>query len=629
MTVDTMFLLMALPPTILLLILSILICYFGIDSLGDLRREYRILKYRLNVGRLLFTHRNKSYVRVWEESVARFRDLVLVSDGDRDLTFGQVDELSGLVGMYLYEKGVKEGNVVGVMMTNSVELVVAWLALVKLGAKPALLNTHLRGSSLLHCVRALKGVGVVLVNSGTERQIALEREMLRVLVYKVDFHSRETSPLVIGERVFGLMRMIPSTDQPGKWAGRRKAGDAVVGFMFTSGTTGYPKPVSLSFNRAWPLLKMGYIKRYGISAKDTIYCVLPLYHSTALYIGLHISMLSGARFVMREKFSVQTFWHEVKQQEATIVLYVGEMCRFLLNRKQFYLQKAEYKTRLALGNGLGKDIYSTFQETFKIPQIAEFYGQTEGFAFLASFLEKPGSLGYIPKLKLGMYPYRVVKCDTESLKPQRDPRTGLCVLCGVNEPGLLVADTRNIGRRSVYRAGSGEVRLVKGVDTTKDEYVSTGDLVTIGPDRSYYFQDRLGDTFRWKGENVSTTEVSACILYLPNVAEVCVYGVQIPGHDGRAGMAALVPHGDLDMEQLYAQVAENLPNYAVPLFLRVVQSLDTTPTFKYKTGQLKEEGFELCGAGTVFFCSHSSGSYLRTSVEIVETVNDGDISVFK
>ncbi|XP_063676090.1 long-chain fatty acid transport protein 4-like [Bolinopsis microptera] len=623
-------------PTFLLFIVSILYFHYGIDGWDDMIREFNILKFKFSFGwsQVRIQRRKVNYIKTWKHSVDKFGDLVFLEKGRSTYTYNEIDDLSNGVGKFLYEKGVADGSVVGIMMTNSVEFIVSWLAIIKLGGRPALFNTNLRGTSMVHCLRSLTDCNYLLLNveakAQLDRETPIDFKLLRITVFLADLWSKDIGNTIIGERVMSMMKMISDEEAPGKWAGDNKAHDAIVGYLFTSGTTGFPKAVPMAFNRLWSVLQVALINRYNITQDDKMFSSLPLYHSTALCIGLHITILSGGRYIIKEKFSVQTFWSDLRAHEATIFLYVGEMCRFLLNRKTSFQPKVEYQTRLALGNGLGKDIYTPFKETFKIPQIAEFYGQTECLAFLGSVLNKPGSLGYIPKIKLGPQPYRVIQCDTETLQPKRDYPTGLCKLCNMNQAGLLIVKSENFGNRTIYHKSNQDVRFLSDVEKKGDEFINTGDLVMIGTDRSYYFVDRLGDTFRWKGENVATQEVASCINKLASVHEACVYGVTIPGHNGRAGMAAIVVDSEdtFSLEALYETLSSNLPSYAVPIFVRMVHSLETTATFKYKTNQLKQDNYDMSViSGNLYLVNHSQRTYEIMTLETNDLIKKGEIKL--
>jgi len=325
---------------------------------------------------------------------------------------------------------------------------------------------------------------------------------------------------------------------------------------------------------------------------------------------------------LRDKLSVTDFWNRMHHTEATIFLYVGEMCRFLLNRKSCYNTKLTYKVRLCIGNGMSKDIWDDFKESFKLDHMAEFYSQTEGFAFMSNIMQKPGSFGYVPKLKIGNYPYRVVKFNSDNLQPVRD-RHGFCTLSTMNEPGLLITNQQFAKKGGVYHKADKDVRYLDDVLVKGDQFISTGDIVRIGPDRSYYFVDRSGDTFRWKGENVSTLQVADVLNTMPGIQQACVYGVKVPGHSGRAGMAALmldVSYDSFDLKELYAVCAKNLPTFATPVFIRYVASLETTSTYKYITSTLKHHAYNLEHSEYIFYKDNENKTYTRLSEQRISEI---------
>jgi fatty-acyl-CoA synthase len=300
--------------------------------------------------------------------------------------------------------------------------------------------------------------------------------------------------------------------------------------------------------------------------------------------------------VIREKFSARQFWDDVTRWDCTLVQYIGELCRYLVNAAP-HPREAEHRIRLCCGNGLRTNVWNEFKSRFRIPQILEFYAATEGNMSLYNVDGKPGAIGRIPSYLVHRFPAALVKVDIETGQPLRDER-GFCIRCAPNEVGQA------IGRIGKGVSGAGgrfdgytsqaetEKKILRDVFEARDAWFATGDLMRKDEQGYFYFVDRLGDTFRWKGENVATSEVAEAITAFPAISEANVYGVSIPETEGRAGMAALVLEGELDLAAFRSHLIDRLPPYARPLFLRVRAAMEVTATFKHTKAGLAAESYD-------------------------------------
>jgi fatty-acyl-CoA synthase len=322
-----------------------------------------------------------------------------------------------------------------------------------------------------------------------------------------------------------------------------------------------------------------------------MYDCLPMYHSVGGVVATGSVLVNGGAVVIREKFSARQFWDDVVRHDCTLVQYIGELARYLVNSAP-HPRETAHRLRLACGNGLRADVWERFKERFAIPHVLEFYAATEGNLSLYNVEDKPGAIGRVPSFLAHRFPAAIVKLDPSTGEPLRGA-DGLCIRCAADEPGEALGRIESANRFDGYSdAKASEKKILHDVLKPGDAWFRTGDLMRRDAKGFYYFVDRVGDTFRWKGENVATTEVAEAIARCPGVRDVSVYGVTIPGTDGRAGMAALVVDDGFDVAALHRHVAECLPGYARPMFVRIRQELETTGTFKHRKDELVREGYD-------------------------------------
>jgi solute carrier family 27 fatty acid transporter 1/4 len=354
---------------------------------------------------------------------------------------------------------------------------------------------------------------------------------------------------------------------------------------------------------------------------------MPLYHSASGMLGLGQALLSGTTVVIRKKFSASNFWSDCIKYNVTVAQYIGEICRYLLAQPEKPEDKG-HKVRAMIGNGLRVDIWQQFVDRFKIKNICELYGSTEGNANLINFDGKVGAVGFLPRLVDFLSPMKLVKVNREG-EPIRDPKTGLLICCKPNEPGEFVSviykghPARDF--EGYADASSVRKKIVHDVFRKGDSAFRSGDVLVRDELGYFYFKDRQGDTFRWKGENVSTTEVEGVISKICNLTDAAVYGVQIPGADGRVGMAAIAdPDGILDLDMLATQIIKQLPSYARPLFIRIKTHIDMTGTHKMKKTDLQEEAYDLSKVKDplYYLCG---GKYIPFDQDAAQKLERGEI----
>ncbi len=541
------------------------------------------------------------------------RDFLRFEDGD--VSFGDYNAGVNRYARALHGAGVERGDVVAIAMENSPDFLMAQGAVAKTGTIGALINTSLRGAALRH-VLAASGARVVLADaacSGALAEVAGETQAvcygcgvpaLRDLEALLD----ESSPAEVEIPDVGL-------------------GEIFL-YIYTSGTTGYPKPAIVRHGR---FTMGGYSLRavLGMEEGDCSYAPTPLYHGYSNFVGFSPALHNGSAFASRRKFSARHFLSDVRRTRATHFLYVGELCRYLLAQPPTELDRA-HRLRLASGPGLRPDVWRPFVDRFGIDEVLETYGQTEANV---SLMNRRGPLGSIGRAAPGTHRnLRLVRFDDVQQAPLRDAR-GRLIECAVGEVGELVSLVAKETRMSFdgyVNAADNEAKLLRDCFVPGDTYLRTGDLMRRDRRSYFYFVDRIGDTFRWKGENVATLEVAELLNGVPGVAETAVYGVGVPHTEGRAGMALIVLESgrSFDGDAYYEYSERTLPAYARPLFVRVSGAMDVTATLKHRKRRLQEEGFDLTRiAEPIYFRDDRRRRYAPLEPEVQRRLESGEIRV--
>jgi fatty-acyl-CoA synthase len=484
---------------------------------------------------------------------------------------------------------LKAGDTVCLLMANCAEYMAVWLGLSRIGAVVALVNNNLAADALTHSINIVAPRAVIVGGGLASRLIEVRARLPAGLTCRVlGDRTRDLAPLspelarFSGEDLRDSERAPPPID-----------GTAL--YIYTSGTTGLPKAAKVSHYRVmqWSHWFAGLM---DTQSSDRMFNCLPLYHSVGGVVATGATLVGGGAVVIRARFSASDFWRDVRDERCTLFQYIGELCRYLLNAPHQGIETA-HQLRIACGNGLRPEVWEPFRQRFKIPRILEYYASTEGNFSLYNCEGRPGAIGKIPSFLAHRLPVALLKFDVESGEPRRNG-DGFCEHCQPNEAGEAVGlipggGAELAGRFEGYADPEASARkILRNVFKDGDAWYRTGDLMRRDEAGFYYFVDRVGETYRWKGENVSTAEVLTALTASRGVQDGVVYGVTVPGADGRAGTAALVVDAQFDLAAFRADVAQRLPSYARPVFLRLLRTIESTGTFKPRKQDLAQAGFD-------------------------------------
>jgi fatty-acyl-CoA synthase len=557
---------------------------------------------------------------VIEELATRFGNAPALLSSHECMTYRSLCERSNQYARWALAEGLVKGQVVALLMTSRPEYLAIWLGITSVGGVVALLNTNLVGASLAHCIDTVSPRHLIVSEELVDTAVDAMPDMAQVpaiWIHGVD-HSwfRRIDVEIQGSSGESLG---PEERRPVSIADRAL-------YIYTSGTTGLPKAAIVSHARVmqWSYWFAGMM---GPQREDRIYNCLPMYHSVGGVQVPGASLVSGASLVIREKFSASKFWDDIVDWDCTMFQYIGELCRYLLNNSPS-VNESKHRIRLACGNGLGRDIWESFQNRFKLPRVLEFYASTEGAVSLFNVEGKPGSIGRIPSYLPHRRSVALVHCDIETGEPVRN-ELGFCIPCAPNESGEAIgklADDLGTRFEGYADKDASQNKILRDVFALGDAWVRTGDLLRKDEKGFFYFLDRIGDTFRWKGENVATTEVSEAISAFPGVEHATVYGVTIPSTDGRVGMATLVATNELDLAGLRKHLMTRLPAYARPLFLRIRSSIEVTGTFKYSKTDLADQGYDpVPCTDYLYFDNPESQAYIPLDKQLYDLIQVGRV----
>ncbi|KQR98062.1 AMP-dependent synthetase [Williamsia sp. Leaf354] len=508
----------------------------------------------------------------------------------KSFTYGECNRRVNRYSALLADSGVVAGDVVGVLAKNKPDTVLAMLAIVKLGAVAGMLNYNQRGAVLEHSLGVLEADVIVVDPDAREALDSVPEKAVPKNVLSFDDLDAKSADL--SQENPSITETLPASTK--------------AFYIFTSGTTGMPKASVMSHFR-W-LTGLSGIGGMGVRLRhdDTMYACLPLYHNNALTVSLSSVLGAGACLAIGKQFSASKFWDDIILNRATAFCYIGELCRYLLAQPEKDTDRA-HSVRVAVGNGMRAEIWDTFAERFGIDRIVEFYAASESNLAFINIFNVKRTVGFCP------LPYKIVQYDGETGEPLRND-AGRAMEAAKGEPGLLISEINDrIPFDGYTDPKATEKKIVKDAFAEGDRWFNTGDLVRDQGFSHVAFVDRLGDTFRWKGENVATTEVEGALDADGQIGQSVVFGVEIPDTDGKAGMAAVtLKNGDkLDGSQLAKHLYDALPSYALPLFVRVVEQLEQTSTFKTMKVELRDQGYSEVGEDPLYVLAGKSDGYVE------------------
>jgi len=560
-----------------------------------------------------------SWGQLVETNAVTYADNIAIKFEDITLTYKEFNEWVNRYAHFFLSLGLKKGDVVELMMTNRPEYLMIVYAVGKIGAITSLINIDLREMSLAHCLKLTPGKFIIVGENCYESFNAVQSD-LDLSQDQILYFLPDQGLIPIPEGFVDLSQEVKNfpVDNPLTTADVKTSD--IITYIFTSGTTGFPKATKFAHATL-----VGAYYAFGhligeFTTNDTMYVSLPLFHSNSLAVGCASSFAGGAALAIGRKFSASCFWDEIRKYNATAFNYIGEVCRYLMNQPSAPDDSIN-PVRVVIGLGLRPEIWTDFKERFNIEKVGEYYSATEavgGFGNLFNFDRTVGCC---------LSSYAIVKYDHDEERPVKNEE-GFMERVNLGESGLLLFQIIGTAKfRGYTDKKATEAKRFHNVFEEGDVWFNTGDLMRdIGNDHAQ-FVDRLGDTFRWKGHNISTTEVEKVLNIFDQVLLSSVYGVQIQGTDGRAGMAAIVPSisiGDFDFRRLIEHLKQNLPPYGVPIFLRFKSKLSTTATFKLKKVKLKEEDFELEKVeDPLYIMLPHESEYRPLTKEIYENIQNG------
>jgi len=610
----------------------------------------------------------------FEQQTNKSKNVFYYVDDKVAYTWQQVEDYSNQLSHFLLSKNAQAKQTIALMMENRPQFFWSWLGIAKIGCSTALINHNLRQTALLHALRTSAAEILIFdleLTPGIEEVLpTLKSEFPNLLLCCVRNIPSSNESVVWPNFALALneeLKNSPVTKVPDQFRSKNRgitAGNVFL-YVYTSGTTGPSKAAKISHMR-FITGCAGAADAFRVTPNDIVYVTLPLYHSAASIIGTGTVLFRGTSVVVRKKFSASKFIDDVREYNATIVQYIGEICRYLVNSPARENEK-NHKIRLAVGNGLRPDVWKEFQQRYNIPQMGEFYAATEGPVGLLNLENKFGAIGYASPKVLKIVKAAIVKFDVETESVVRDSN-GRCIRAAPNETGEFICQVINVlgvtNFAGYTNAEATQKKLYTDVFEKGDKWFRSGDLLKADEEGWAYFVDRIGDTFRWKGENCATSEIAEVLATFPSnevkFHEISVYGVSIPGKDGRAGMACIAINDKpieqhevftgviekdeetkrleaeelkrliekIDFDGLIKYLKQSLPVYAVPLFLRFVSEMPRTSTFKHMKVQLRDEGFNPSTIHQpMWFLDLNSMKYVPLTTEIYQQVIDGTAKV--
>jgi fatty-acyl-CoA synthase len=590
----------------------------------NLRKDWLFVRgvYRaLRVVTPMARNKTRTFPDAFEDLARRHAGRPALIARNESLTYAEYDARANRYARWAMANGIGKGDVVCLMMQNRPEFAAIWLGIARAGGVVALLNTNLRGSALAHCVNLVRPKHIILAADLAPAYASAEPLIEPGAVLWRHGGPSGNLPRIDLDVMAHDDAPIPKSERPALTL------DDPCLYIYTSGTTGLPKAAHINHYRVYAAM-LAFSTVIEATENDRIYNCLPMYHTSGGVLAIGSALVAGGSVYIREKFSASEFWDDVVDNGCTRFQYIGELCRYLVNAP-VHPKEGAHQIRICCGNGLRPDVWQPFKDRFRIEHIREFYAATEGNAILFNWDDTPGAVGRIPRWARTMFPVTSIRFDIEREVPVRG-EDGLCIECEVGEVGELVSqiviNPLKPGQRFDGYADKVETekKILRDVFVAGDMWFRSGDLMRRDERGYFYFVDRIGDTFRWKGENVSTSEVAETLDTCPGVAEATVYGVKIPGTDGRAGMATVVPIHGFDLAVLRTHMHAALAPHARPLFVRLSAAVEATSTFKQRKLDLARQGFDPAATtDPIYFDDPAAGRFVRMDAALFARINSG------
>ena len=562
--------------------------------------------------RVLFTWKPEnelSILNFFEKNVKRYPNEIAFVFKEQEITWQEADLKVSQYGAFLQSQGIAKGDCFALLMDNSADFLMLLLAAHRIGAIAALINTTVTGEGLKHVVTIVDAKAAVLGASHLEKfESSMPEAELNSLKL---FLIKDSKDVPEGYTDINSASLNSGGVEPHPL----KIKDVAM-YIYTSGTTGLPKAALITNGRAVKTSYAGQFFGFRAKQKDILYLTLPLYHATGLLWSWAGCLRAGATTVIKEKFSASEFWPDVRKHNVTMFGYVGELCRYLMNLEPNG-DDQNHHLRVISGNGLRPDIWEKFQTRFKIPKIRELYGATEGVGALVNTHGRPGMVGRYQKGSL------VVKCDLETGEPLKNSE-GFCESVDFGETGLFISELSKLATFEGYLdKQASNKKIMTDVMKDGDTWFNSGDLLTRHENNWLSFADRVGDTYRWKSENVSTMEVAAIINKYPEVLDSNIYGVEVQSADGRAGMALMNVSNNFDFEVFSDHIERNMNTFQRPCFVRIAEVMKTTGTFKHQKEDLKKQGFDPSMIEDKLYF-YQKGKYVEIDQPLYERIQSGE-----
>ncbi|CAJ0575140.1 unnamed protein product, partial [Mesorhabditis spiculigera] len=603
---------------------------------ATISRDAKGLKLLISVKREIKRRlaNNEPIHKIFLEKVAEHprKTAVIEIETGKSLNFDELNRHCNQYANYFETKGYNNGDVISLFLENSIDFFAVWLGLSKIGVVSAFINSNLKLEPLAHSIRVAEGKSVITsTNLLPMLKAAIAQKLLPedTKILLVDGDGSEYPSLARATRE----KSVSTNEPPNKGVTFTN----ILCYIYTSGTTGNPKPAVIKhFRYFW--IAMGAQRAFGIVPDDKVYITMPLYHSAAGIMGIGSVIVAGTTAVIRKKFSASNFWKDCVKYDCTASQYIGEICRYLLAQPESAEEKKQ-KVRVMWGNGLRPEIWKPFVERFRIERVGELYGSTEGNSNIINIDNHVGSCGFFPIYPhIGqLYPVRLIKVDEETGELVRGP-DGLCVPCSPGDTGEMIGVIKSndplLKFEGYVNKGDTAKKIYRDVLRKGDQVFASGDILYWDLLGYLYFRDRRGDTFRWKGENVSTTEVEGILQPVMEVEDATVYGVEVGKMEGRAGMAGVVLVPGVDHEKFLQDIAQrltsNLASYAVPVFIRFLKEVDKTGTFKLKKLELQKQGYDLAKSGgdSIYYWSAADKGYCLLTAQLQSDIDHGIYAKF-